>query len=113
MVSITLSFKPRQVTKRLVTPLPERAREVLFSRFGLGDDAERKTLEAIGDLYGITRERVRQIESFAMQTIKKSPIYQEEQTSFSELKDAVIRLGGVLAEEDLLNHLAKDKLTQN
>ncbi len=113
MVSITLSFKPRQVTKRLVTPLSDRAREVLFSRFGINDDAERKTLEAIGEIYGITRERVRQIENSALQSIKKSPVYGEEQPAFKELKEAIIRLGGVLSEDDLLNHLGKDKLTQN
>ncbi|MBX4216005.1 hypothetical protein KW797_03575, partial [Candidatus Parcubacteria bacterium] len=113
MVTITLSFKPKQVTKRLVSPLPDRAREVLQSRFGLGEDAERKTLEAIGESYGITRERVRQIENFAMQSIKKSPVYKEEQAAFEELKQAVIRLGGVLAEDDLLEHLGKDDSTKN
>jgi len=113
MVTITLSFKPRQVTKRLTSPLPERARDVLQSRFGLGDDAERKTLEAIGETYGITRERVRQIENFAMQAIKKSPAYKEEEASFAELKEAVRKLGGVLAESDLLQHLGKDESTKN
>ncbi len=113
MVNIILSFKPKQVTKRLMTPLPERARDVLFSRFGLHENAEQKTLESIGQNYGITRERVRQIENFAMQSIKKSSAYGEEQPTFAELKDAVVRLGGVLSEEDLLNNLAKDKLTQN
>lgn len=113
MVNITLSFKPKQVTKRLMTPLQDRARDVLFRRFGLDEDAEQNTLESIGQTYGITRERVRQIENFAMQAIKKSSVYEEEQPTFAELKDAIIKLGGVLAEEDLLNHLSKDKLTQN
>lgn len=113
MVTITLSFKPRQITKRLTAILPERAREVLFSRFGLSDDAERQTLEAIGESYGITRERVRQIEHFALESIKKSPAYKEEGPAFEELKEAIVRLGGVVSEDELLNHLGKDKSTQN
>ncbi|MDP3958044.1 MAG: sigma factor-like helix-turn-helix DNA-binding protein [bacterium] len=113
MVTITLSFKPRQVTKRLTAMLPERAREVLASRFGLSDDAEQKTLEAIGESYGITRERVRQIEHFALESIKKSPAYKEETPAFEELKEAIIKLGGVVAEDELLSHLGKDQSSQN
>lgn len=113
MITITLSFKPRQLTKRLTGGLPDRAREVLFSRFGLGDDAEQKTLETIGESYGITRERVRQIENFAMESIKKSETYAAEQAAFDELKESIIKMGGVISEEDLLNHLAKDKSSQN
>ncbi|MEK7662033.1 MAG: sigma factor-like helix-turn-helix DNA-binding protein [Patescibacteria group bacterium] len=113
MVSIILSFKPRQVTKRLTSALPERAREVLFDRFGLREDAAKKTLEAIGKSYGITRERVRQIESFALNSIKKSPSYKEEEAAFRELKEAIIGLGGVVPEEELLAELGKDEPTRN
>ena len=35
-------------------PLEDRYYDVIVNRFGLGDDAERKTLEAIGKVYGIT-----------------------------------------------------------
>ncbi|MEK7582114.1 MAG: sigma factor-like helix-turn-helix DNA-binding protein [Patescibacteria group bacterium] len=101
------------MTKRLTSSLPERAREVVFNRFGLYENIDPKTLEAIGEVYGITRERVRQIENFALQSIKKSPAYGDEQKSFQELKEAITRLGGIVSEDELLNHFAKDKLTQN
>ena len=68
---VKLSFKPKQVTKRILSPLQDRAFDVVVSRFGLGVDAERKTLEAIGQAYDITRERVRQIEASALNTIRK------------------------------------------
>jgi len=42
----------------------ERTKDIIYSRFGL-EDGQRKTLEAIGNKYGITRERVRQIEEAA------------------------------------------------
>src|SRR3989344_4999134 len=40
--------------------LPERSREIIMARFGIGD-AHPKTLEEIGRTYQITRERVRQV----------------------------------------------------
>ena len=58
----TLTFKPKQVTKRLLSVLGTRAQDVLVGRFGLASD-KRMTLEAIGKKYKITRERVRQIEN--------------------------------------------------
>ena len=65
---IKLPFKPVQVSKRLVAVLPERSRDVVVSRYGLGSKARGETLDAIGKRYGITRERVRQIEC---QAVKK------------------------------------------
>ncbi len=109
----TIRFKPKQVTKKILEDLPERAYEVIINRFGLNDKAERKTLEAIGNKYGITRERVRQIENAAMSLIRKSDGFKKEKPVFDELKETIDSLGSILSEEDLLNHIAKDSLTQN
>jgi hypothetical protein len=109
----TVTFKPKQVTKRMLSNLPPRAYEVITNRFGLTDEGERKTLEAIGQKYGITRERVRQIENAALTLIRKSESFKSEKAVFEELKKLVHTLGGIVAEQDLLNHLSKDKLTQN
>jgi len=46
----------------------EREREIISRRFGLNDRKE--TLEQIGDLLGITRERVRQLEKGAYDKMK-------------------------------------------
>jgi hypothetical protein len=108
----SISFKPKQVSKKLLSPLQDRAKDVINNRFGL-EDEERKTLEAIGQKYGITRERVRQIENFAISSIKKSPAYTEHQEIFEELRQVIEKLGGVVAEEELLSHLSKDVITQN
>jgi RNA polymerase primary sigma factor len=43
--------------------LNEREREVVRLRFGLGDNTEARTLEEVGREFGVTRERIRQIES--------------------------------------------------
>lgn len=108
-----LPFKPKQVTKRILSPLQDRAFDVILNRFGLGDDAERKTLEAIGEKYGITRERVRQIENVALTSIRKADSYKGEQATFDELKKIINELGAVVEEEELLNAISKEKSTQN
>lgn len=109
----TVTFKPKQVTKRMLSNLPDRAYEVITNRFGLTDDAQRKTLEAIGQKYGITRERVRQIENAALALIRKSQAFKDEKAVFEELKKLMHTLGAIVSEQDLLSHLSKDKLTQN
>lgn len=109
----TITFKPKQVTKKITSHLQDRASDVIMNRFGLTGDAERKTLEEIGQKYNITRERVRQIEEAALNLIKKSQAYKSEQAAFDELKQLVHSLGAVVAEHDLLSHISKDKSMQN
>jgi hypothetical protein len=109
----TITFKPKQVTKKITSNLQDRASDVIMSRFGLNIDAERKTLEEIGKRYNITRERVRQIEEAALSLIKKSEAYKQEQAVFDELKQLINSLGSIVAEHELLPHISKDKATQN
>lgn len=109
----TVQFKPKQTTKRLLSALPDRASEVLVKRYGLGKDTEKMTLDAIGKLYGITRERVRQIENYALANIRKSDAYKSEKAAFGELEDLLHSLGGIVVEDDFLGHVAKDKSLQN
>jgi len=108
-----ITFKPKQATKKLLSVLPERARDVLESRYGLGKSTEKKTLESIGQTYGITRERVRQIENYAIQSIQKSDVYDEFETVFGELKEILNSLGAVVSEEVLLEEISKDESVRN
>jgi DNA-binding winged helix-turn-helix (wHTH) protein len=108
----TIKFKPKQVTKRLLSALSPRGKDVILKRYGL-DGARRMTLEGIGKKYGITRERVRQIENHSIANIRKSKEYGKEKPAFDQLKDFVTSLGGVVSEEDLLKHVSKEKETQN
>ncbi len=50
--------------------LTEREAGVIAMRFGI-DDGEEKTLDAIGKVYGVTRERIRQIESKTMKLLRE------------------------------------------
>ncbi len=109
----TISFKPKKVTKKIVSHLQSRASDVILNRFGLTLDGTRKTLEEIGKKYNITRERVRQIENVAISLIKKSQAYKGEQAAFDELKQLIHKLGSIVAEHELLSHISKDKAIQN
>src|SRR3954468_24588064 len=106
-------FKPKAIVRKLLSSLPERSRTVLEARFGLGGSAERVTLESIGKRYGITRERVRQIENHALAQLKKSPAFGQAQAAFDELERIIDGLGGIVCEEDLLEYMTKDKSMQN
>jgi hypothetical protein len=106
-------FKPKAIVKKLLTSLPERSRTVLEARFGLGTNTEKVTLEAIGKRWGITRERVRQIENHALNALKKSPAYGEAKAAFDELERIVDSLSGIVCEQDLLDFITKDKAMQN
>ena len=109
----TLTFNPKQVSKRLLGVLSERARDVLVKRYGLGDKSKRMTLESIGSLYGITRERVRQIENYALASIRKSEGYAKEIPIFNELKEEVLFFGAIVSEQEFLEYLSKDQSMQN
>jgi len=113
MPKISTTFKPKQVTKKVLSSLKDRAFEVVVSRYGLGKDVNRKTLESIGEVYGITRERVRQIENAAIALIRKSSSYRDEKFSFDELEKNIEILGGVVAEEEFLEKLTNDDSTKN
>jgi hypothetical protein len=113
MEKVAVSFKPKEVTKKLLSVLTKRAQDVIVSRYGLGSKAQRLTLDAIGKKYSITRERVRQIENHSLAAIRKSKTYKELEPVFTELKAIILDLGGLVSEKDLLKHLNKDASTQN
>jgi len=56
--------------ERLLSVLKDREREIISMRFGLYDDAP-KTLEEIGHKFGLTRERVRQIEAEVISKLRR------------------------------------------
>lgn len=66
-----LSESLRQEVKRSLSTLAKREAEILRLYFGL-DKNPSHTLEEIGTLYGLTRERVRQIKEKAIRRLKTS-----------------------------------------
>lgn len=58
----------RETLERLMGELKDREREILKARYGFEDGVE-KTLEEVGQTFGVTRERIRQIESKALRKL--------------------------------------------
>lgn len=108
----TLTIKPKQVTKKLLSILPKRAQDVLERRYGL-KKAFHETLESIGQSYSVTRERVRQIENYALKQIIDSEAYEEAKGAFGELEEKMKEMGTIVSEEEFLSAMAKDKIEQN
>jgi len=65
---LTISLR-RDAVQKAVAKLPEREREVVKMRFGLNGDPDPQSLEQIGKRLGLTRERVRQIETQALERL--------------------------------------------
>ncbi len=57
--------------KEMLNQLSPKERDVLILRFGLNNDGNKKTLDEIGSIYGVSRERIRQIENRAISKLKK------------------------------------------
>ena len=108
-----LSFQPKSVTKDLLSTLPERSRRVLTDRFGLAGKGERRTLDAIGREYGITRERIRQIENHSISAVRDSDAYAAVTQHWENLKAALAGLGSILSEETIIRELAKNDAERN
>ena len=65
--------------------LNKRERDIIIKRFGL-DGETPMTLEDIGKVYGITRERIRQIENRAMRKLKAPKIRKNLEDYYNDLK---------------------------
>ena len=59
-----------ELVTMVLSSLPEKEAEVLRHRFGINTTP--KTLEDVGQIYGVTRERIRQIENKAIRRIRIS-----------------------------------------
>ena len=110
---VILSFKPKDISKKLISVLTKRSQDVIVNRYGLGTRPTKLTLDAIGKKYGITRERVRQIENHSLATIRKSKAYKDLEPVFNELRDAIHNMGGIISEKDLLADLSKEPSAKN
>lgn len=55
--------------EKVLDTLTQREKQVVKWRFGM-DDGRMKTLQEIGELMGVSRERIRQIESSAFRKLK-------------------------------------------
>lgn len=92
--------------KEAIASLPKRYQTVMFYRYGI--DSDPKTLEDIGDQFGVTRERIRQIEVKALHDLLEG---REEifQPCFHWLSERIDKEGGVVAEHHFLDKYGEEK----
>ena len=74
----------KEQVDKMLKELPEREEAIVRMRFGLDGTGSIKTLEEVGKIYGVTKERVRQIESKAIRRLKQLIKTKEEYTDLDE-----------------------------
>jgi RNA polymerase primary sigma factor len=70
---LALEAVGRESLEQALAGLPERARQVLILRYGL-DSGTPRTLEEVGAVMGVSRERVRQVERGALAALRRPEI---------------------------------------
>lgn len=101
-----MSFNYPKICRDLLSGLPQRQKEVLTRRFGL-NNGERETLEAIGQGFSVTRERVRQIENDGLEKIK--PKIKNYIDVFQHFRKYLQGYGGLRKEETIFNEIGSSK----
>lgn len=93
-------FDIKKIVGKLVENLSDRSKDIVLSRFGVGKD-DYETLEAIGQRYGITRERVRQIEEDGLKHIRSPSNESIIKPIIVSLSEFIKSRGGVMEESEL------------
>ncbi len=105
-MSTATAFDVNDIFHSILDSLAEKERTVISRRIGL--NGERETLQEIGDTYGITRERVRQIEDVGIKKIgrimRSSPLMKLQESGEKILK----MHGGVMTRDRLISAIIAD-----
>jgi len=84
--------------------LPEREKDILRLRFGLGEEAP-LSLQKTGEKYKITRERVRQIQNEILRKIKEGILSDENLNKVVDFAEKLIKKNNGFFDEDLENEI--------
>ena len=97
--------KNHQLILKLVEGIPnQRTQAIVSCRFGL-EDGHRQTLEAIGQKYNITRERVRQIENAAFVSLYDNGAEKKLSSTWQKIDNFFNQQGNLVREERLMKEL--------
>lgn len=102
---IFADFQPKTILESLIVNLSDREKEVITHRYGL-KSPDKKTLEEIGQMFKVTRERIRQIENAALRKIKNHAQFEAlikpvEQVISQSLEEH----GGLMRHDFLLDNI--------
>ncbi len=90
----------------LLRQLPERSQAIIKNRFGLGAEKP-QTLEKTGQMFGITRERVRQIITDSLKKISQKKDHPDFVKAQSVLFFTISQKSGIIKETDMLNKFSR------
>ncbi len=77
LVAVDANF--REVLQRIMATLSPREEKIICMRFGIGEKSDH-TLEETGRVFGVTRERIRQIEDAALRKLRRRSLSLREFT---------------------------------
>jgi len=115
-------YNPLELVESLLKRLSKKEADILRRRFGLRENSERpetpkETLERIGGVYSITRERVRQIQNQSVSKLKKSLDDSGHRELIDLIEKTVASLirehGGIMEEGHLLEKMLEGKSDDN
>jgi RNA polymerase primary sigma factor len=69
--AIAIRFDAQRATREMLASLNPREEKIIRMRFGIGEKTEH-TLEETGKVFGITKERIRQIEAIALKKLRRA-----------------------------------------
>jgi len=92
--------KIQLLLKESLKSLNKRTQVVVDKRFGL-KNGKTETLESIGKAYGITRERVRQIEEAGLRELRKNFLHSNLVSALNPISKTLAEHGGILRQDNL------------
>jgi hypothetical protein len=102
-------FEPSRFVQELTDSLDARSKTIVHKRFGL-DGSKPKTLESLGKQFGVTRERIRQIEALTLRELRKGPNGRRIARVSGLIHATLAEAGGVLEQDALLRALLGDDM---
>jgi hypothetical protein len=104
MSNTHIDFK--EALRKVIKNLPKRTQDIIVRRFGI-NKKRKETLESIGHTYGITRERVRQIEEEGLRRLRSKENLSSVKQILEDLELFISERGGLMREDKLLEEFVE------
>lgn len=101
------SLDLRTILEDLFLVLTSKEKDIIVKRFSLNNEP-RQTLEKIGQHFNVTRERIRQIESIALNKLRRTVSNSKLRVVNKLVCGILEREGGVMLEEEIMNEILKE-----
>jgi len=109
--SLSGAHSALELLDALLSHFPDRSGVIVRDRYGVNDGVE-QTLEEIGQVHSITRERVRQIVDVIMKRVKEIMSREHNHSLVKQVISVIEGHGGIVAVDDLLSHFGHGKVSE-